>query len=89
LGTGIGVARSGRRTSHWPTEGFAEVGHMILDPTAPVRLRQSWLLEALAARDAIIRRAIFALQQGVPSNLLRMAKGELDSITPRSSQRRR
>jgi len=84
LGTGIGggAVIDGRLRVGY-TEGFAEVGHMILDPEGPqCGCGNHGCWEALAGRDPIIKRAVFALQTGGPSALLKMAKGELKNITP-------
>jgi glucokinase len=84
LGTGIGggAVIDGRLRIGY-TEGFAEVGHMIVDPNGPpCGCGNHGCWEAVAARDAIIRRAVFALQQGGPSLLLDLAKGDIANITP-------
>jgi len=84
LGTGIGggAVVDGRLRVGY-TEGFAEVGHMTLDPEGPqCGCGNHGCWEALAARDPIIKRSIFALQTGAPSILLKLAKGELKNITP-------
>jgi glucokinase len=84
LGTGIGggaVIDGKLRVGY--TEGFAEVGHMILDPEgAQCGCGNHGCWEALAARDAIIRRGVFALQTGAPSMLLKLAKQDLSAVTP-------
>jgi glucokinase len=84
LGTGIGggaVIDGELRIG--PTEGFAEVGHMIVDPEGPeCGCGNHGCWEALAARDAIIERAVFELQQGEPSLLVDLSKGDIGNITP-------
>jgi len=84
LGTGIGGgAVIEGRLRVGPTGGFAEVGHMVIDPEGPqCNCGNHGCWEALAARDAIIRRAVFALQQGGPSLLMDLAKGDFGKITP-------
>jgi len=84
LGTGIGggaVIDGELRIG--PTEGFAEVGHMTIDPDGPVcgcGNRGCW--EALAARDAIVRRAITKLQHGRHSAIAEAVDYRFGSITP-------
>jgi len=84
LGTGIGggaVIDGELRIG--PTEGFAEVGHMILDPEGPqCGCGNHGCWEALAGRDAIIERAVRALEYGDDSSLLALCEGNLDKITP-------
>ena len=84
LGTGIGggaIIDGELRIGH--TEGFAEVGHMIIDPEGPFcgcGNRGCW--EALAARDAIVHRAITRIQHGRPTAIADMIEYRLGSITP-------
>jgi glucokinase len=84
LGTGIGggaVVDGKLRIGY--TEGFAEVGHHIVDPNGPrCNCGGHGCWEALAARDAIIYRAISALQEGAPSIMWKLAKGDINNITP-------
>ncbi len=84
LGTGIGggaVVDGQLRVG--PTEGFAEVGHMIIDPEGPqCGCGNHGCWEALAGKDAIIERAVFELQQGESSLLMELAKGDINAITP-------
>jgi glucokinase len=84
LGTGIGggaVIDGKLRIGY--TEGFAEVGHMILDAEGPqCGCGNHGCWEALAARDPIIKRAVFGLQTGAPSILFKLAKKDLKAITP-------
>jgi len=84
LGTGIGGgAVIDGQLRIGPTEGFAEVGHMILDPDGPLcGCGNHGCWEALAARDAIIRRAISAIQGARSSILLDLAEGDCGRITP-------
>jgi glucokinase len=84
LGTGIGggaVIDGELRIGY--TEGFAEVGHMTIDPEGPVcgcGNRGCW--EALAARDAIVRRAVEKIQRGRQTAIADMVEYRLGSITP-------
>jgi len=84
LGTGIGggaIIDGELRLGH--TEGFAEVGHMTIEPDGPVCScgnRGCW--EALAARDAIVRRAITKIQRGNKTEIAEMVEYRLGSITP-------
>jgi glucokinase len=84
LGTGIGggaVIDGELRIGH--TEGFAEVGHMIIEPDGPLcncGNRGCW--EALAARDAIVTRAITRIQRGRQTAIADMVDYRLGSITP-------
>ena len=84
LGTGIGGAAviDGQLRIGY-TEGFAEVGHMIVDPNGPFcecGNRGCW--EALAGRDAIIQRALTKIQQGRDSEVARQVDYKLGSVTP-------
>jgi len=84
LGTGIGggaVIDGQLRIGY--TEGFAEVGHMIIDPEGPFcgcGSRGCW--EALAARDAIVARAATKIQHGRESLIAEKVEYRLGSITP-------
>lgn len=84
LGTGIGggaVIDGDLRIG--PTEGFAEVGHMIIEPDGPwcaCGNRGCW--ESLAARDAIVRRAVAKMQEGRQTAIGEMVEYRLGSITP-------
>ncbi len=84
LGTGIGGGAV--IDGHLPTghsQGFAEVGHMILEPEGPFcecGSRGCW--ETLAARNAIIRRAEGKIQQGRQTCIADRVKYRLGSITP-------
>lgn len=84
LGTGIGggaVIDGELRIGH--TEGFAEVGHMIIDPEGPFcgcGNRGCW--EALAGRDAIIQRAITKIMAGRKTGIAEKTAYRLGSITP-------
>ena len=84
LGTGIGGgAIIDGELRLGPTEGFAEVGHMTIEPDGPFcgcGNRGCW--EALAGRDAIVRRAITKIQQGTPTSIAEMVDYRLGSITP-------
>lgn len=84
LGTGIGggaIVDGELRVG--PTEGFAEVGHMIVEPQGPFcNCGSQGCWEALAARDAIICRAIVKLQDGRPSAIAEAVEYRLGSITP-------
>jgi glucokinase len=84
LGTGIGggaVIDGELRVGH--TEGFAEVGHMTIEPDGPLcncGNRGCW--EALAARDAIVARAITKIQRGRQTAIADTVEYRLGSITP-------
>ena len=84
LGTGIGggaIIDGELRIGH--TEGFAEVGHMIIEPDGPFcgcGNRGCW--EALAARDAIVQRAITKIQRGRQTAIAEAVDYRLGSITP-------
>ncbi len=84
LGTGIGGgAIIDGKLRVGPTEGFAEVGHMTIEADGPIcgcGNRGCW--EALAGRDAIIRRAIDKMQRGRQTTIAEMVDYRLGSITP-------
>jgi len=84
LGTGIGGGvisdgdvRLGAR------EGFAEVGHMVIEPDGPrCGCGNHGCWEALAGRDAIIDRAVVKLQAGRASLLGERTEYDLSRVTP-------
>ena len=84
LGTGIGggaIIDGELRVGY--TEGFAEVGHMTIEPNGPVcgcGNRGCW--EALAARDAIVRRAISKIEDGRQTAIAETVDYRFGSITP-------
>jgi len=84
LGTGIGggaIVDGELRVG--PTEGFAEVGHMTIDPDGPLCQcgnRGCW--EAFAGREAIVRRAVSKIQRGRQTAIAEMVDYRLGSITP-------
>ncbi|MFB3880434.1 MAG: ROK family protein [Armatimonadota bacterium] len=84
LGTGIGggaIIDGELRVGY--TEGFAEVGHMVIDPEGPFcgcGNRGCW--EALAARDAVVSRAVTKLQHGRATAIADTVEYRLGSITP-------
>lgn len=84
LGTGIGggaIIDGELRIGH--TEGFAEVGHMIIDPDGPLcSCGNHGCWEALAARDAIVRRAVREIQRGRQTAIADAVEYRLGSITP-------
>ena len=84
LGTGIGGgAIIDGEVRIGPTEGFAEVGHMTIEPDGPFcgcGNRGCW--EALAGRDAIVQRAITKIQQGRQTAIADTVDYRLGSITP-------
>ncbi|MDH4179672.1 MAG: ROK family protein [Armatimonadota bacterium] len=84
LGTGIGGgAIIDGELRIGPTEGFAEVGHMTIEPEGPFcgcGNRGCW--EALTGRDAIIQRAIAKLQTGRQTGIAESVDYRLGSITP-------
>jgi len=84
LGTGIGggVIANGE-LQLGASEGFAEVGHMIVETDGPPCTcggRGCW--EALAARGAMVNRAIRAIQTGRRTALADSVGYRLGSITP-------
>ncbi len=84
LGTGIGggaIIDGELRVGH--TEGFAEVGHMIIEPEGPVcGCGNHGCWEALAGRDAIVSRAINKIQHGRATTIADMVEYRLGSVTP-------
>lgn len=84
IGTGIGggaIIDGDLRIG--ATEGFAEVGHMTILPDGPFcgcGNRGCW--EALAARDAIVKRAVTKIQQGRKTTIAEMVDYRLGSVTP-------
>lgn len=84
LGTGIGGSLIADGTLMLGScEGFAEVGHMVLDPNGRLcGCGNHGCWEALAGRDAIIERTWRKLQTGRASALSELANGELFDITP-------
>ena len=84
LGTGIGGgAIIDGELRIGSTEGFAEVGHMTIDPDGPFcgcGNRGCW--EAFCGRDAIVRRAVTRIQQGEKTAVAEMVDYRLGSITP-------
>lgn len=84
LGTGIGgsLIYDGKLLLG-SSEGFAEVGHMTLDPAGRLcGCGNHGCWEALAGRDAIIERAWRHLQSGRPSVLGDLTEYYLEKITP-------
>ncbi|MHB9025908.1 MAG: ROK family protein [Armatimonadota bacterium] len=83
LGTGIGgsLIYDGKlMLSHG--EGFAEVGHMTINPTGrQCECGNHGCWEAMAGRDAIIDRALRLLQSGRPSTLSEL-NGVVGDVTP-------
>jgi glucokinase len=84
LGTGIGggaIIDGELRVGH--TEGFAEVGHMTIDPDGPFcECGNQGCWEAVAARDAIVRRVVTRIQHGRQTAVAEMVDYRLGSITP-------
>jgi glucokinase len=84
LGTGIGggaVIDGELRVG--PTEGFAEVGHMTIDPNGHFcECGNQGCWEAHAGRDAIVRRAVARIQQGRQTAIAETVDYRLGSITP-------
>lgn len=84
LGTGIGGSLIAKgQLMLGSCEGFAEVGHMTVEPHG----RQCgcgnygcW--EAMAGRDAIIERAVGKLRTGTPSLINNLIESNLDEVTP-------
>jgi glucokinase len=84
LGTGIGgsLIYDGKLLLG-SSEGFAEVGHMTVDPNGRrCACGNHGCWEAMASRDAIIERAIRKLQTGQTSLLSDLAEYDLGKITP-------
>lgn len=85
LGTGIGggiIANGDILLGH--TEGAAEVGHQTILPDGPMcGCGNHGCIEAIAARDAIIRRAILKIQQGRKSILPNLVEGRLENLNPK------
>jgi len=84
LGTGIGggVISDGELRLG-ATEGFSEVGHMVIDVNGPkCGCGNHGCWEALAGRDAIIERAIVKLQGGRASLLGERIEYDLSRVTP-------
>ena len=84
LGTGIGggaIIDGELRVGY--TEGFAEVGHMTIDPDGPFcQCGNQGCWEALAGRDAIVGRAVTRIQRGRQTAIADMVDFRLGSITP-------
>ena len=84
IGTGIGGgAIIDGELRIGATEGFAEVGHMTILPDGPFcgcGNRGCW--EALAGRDAIVKRAVTKIQQGAKTAIAEMVDFRLGSVTP-------
>ena len=84
LGTGIGGSLiADGKLMLGAGEGFAEVGHMTVDPGGrKCGCGNSGCWEAMASRDAIIERAIRKLQNGRASVLGDMADFDYANVTP-------
>ena len=84
LGTGIGGSLiADGKLMLGSCEGFAEVGHMTLEPQGRLcACGNHGCWEAMAGRDAIIERSWRLLQTGRPSSLIDLAAGDLFNITP-------
>lgn len=84
LGTGIGGgAVLDGKLMLGSTEMFAEVGHMTVFPDGPrCGCGNHGCWEALAARDAIVRRAIRKLQDGRKSSLSEVVDYDWRELTP-------
>lgn len=84
LGTGIGGgAVLDGKLMLGATEMFAEVGHMTILPDGPrCGCGNHGCWEALAARDAIVRRAISKLQGGRKSTLSEVVNYNWRQLTP-------
>lgn len=85
LGTGIGggiIVNGDIVLGH--TEAAGEVGHQTILPEGPIcGCGNHGCIEAIAARDAIISRALLKLQQGRKSILPQMVKGDLKRLDPK------
>lgn len=84
LGTGIGGSLiANGKLMLGSGEGFAEVGHMTVDPNGRrCECGNHGCWEAMAGRDAIIERAIRKLQTGRPSVIGDLTGCDLTKITP-------
>jgi len=84
LGTGIGGSLiADGKLMLGSSEGFAEVGHMTVNPDGrQCGCGNHGCWEAMAGRDAIIDRAWRKLQTGRPSALGDLADWDLFNITP-------
>lgn len=84
LGTGIGGSLiADGQLMLGPGEGFAEVGHMTVEPEGrPCACGNHGCWEALAGRDAIIDRAVRALQTGRPSIIGDLSGFDTANVTP-------
>ncbi|HEX2952256.1 MAG TPA: ROK family protein [Armatimonadota bacterium] len=84
LGTGIGGSLiADGKLMLGSGEGFAEVGHMTVDPNGRLcGCGNHGCWEAMAGRDAIIERAWKRLQTGRPSLLGDITNYDLNKITP-------
>jgi len=84
LGTGIGGgAVLDGKLMLGATEMFAEVGHMTILPNGPrCGCGNHGCWEALAGRDAIVRRAVMKLQDGRKSSLLKIVDYNWRELTP-------
>lgn len=84
LGTGIGGSLiANGKLMLGAGEGFAEVGHLTVDPNGrQCACGNHGCWEAMAGRDAIIERAIRKLQTGRPSILGEMTAYDFANITP-------
>lgn len=84
LGTGIGGSLiADGKLMLGSGEGFAEVGHMTVEPQGRLcGCGNHGCWEAMAGRDAIIERAWRKLQTGRPSILGELANYDLSAITP-------
>jgi glucokinase len=84
LGTGIGGSLiADGNLMLGSCEGFAEVGHMTVDSNGrKCACGNHGCWEAMAGRDAIIERAMRALQTGRPSILGDLSDYDTDQLTP-------
>ena len=85
LGTGIGgAAIIDGQLRLGSSEGFAEVGHMCIDPDGPrCGCGNHGCWEAFAGRDGIIDRALRAVQTGRTTALAQVAASS-EGITPKA-----
>lgn len=85
LGTGIGggiIVNGDIVLGH--TEAAGEVGHQTIIPDGPrCGCGNHGCIEALAARDAIVGRALLKLQQGRRSILPKLVEGDLKRLDPK------
>ncbi|MCB0181643.1 MAG: ROK family transcriptional regulator [Anaerolineae bacterium] len=83
IGSGIGSGIVIGEQLYWGADGVAgEIGHMTVDEDGPqCRCGNYGCLERLAARPAIIERAIKGLKQGAVSSIRSLVDDRLEEVT--------